>query len=193
MKCPFILLFVTSSLLAQSPVPLRDGNLKVFRTVLDGTPRVLVIRMGERHALAFDVEKGTLRKAWTAEPGKMPVKLQGAVYNGAHGPQPVADGKTHFIDEKPQLVCSDAAARLEYLGHSPLSDGSAIVRWAFHKSGRDLAVIAVKPSFTGGRIVLHYKAEGAPAAGVKVAVRAPGTSDPAKPLGATPVSIALKH
>lgn len=191
MKCFLVPLFVTSSLFAQSPVPLREGNLKVFRTVLDGHPRVLVIRLGEGHALAFEVEQGTLWKSWTAEAGKMPVKLQGAVYNGAHGLQPVAEGKIRFIDEKPQLVCSDSSARLDYLGHSPTSDGSAIVRWAFRKAGRNLAVIAVKPSFTAGNIVIHYKLEGDPAPGVKVAVRAPGTSDPAKPLGATPLSIAL--
>jgi hypothetical protein len=192
MKHPFLLLFLIPPLFAQSPVPKREANLKVFRTVLDGNPRVLVIRMGDEHALAFDVEKGCLWKAWKAEAGKMPVNLQGAVYDGAHGPQPTADGKALFIDEKPQLVCSDATARLEYLGHSPTSDGSAIVRWAFPKADRNVAVIAVKPSFSDGKILVDYKLEGDPSPGVEVAARAPGTSDPAKALGASPLSVTFK-
>ena len=188
----FSAFFLTGSLShAQSPVPERSGNLPVFRTVLDEKPRVLVIRLGSEHAIAFDCENGILWKAWRAEPGQLPVKLQGAVYNGAHGPQPVSEGKFLFIDEKPQLICSDTSATLQYLGHSPQADGTAIVRWAFRNADhKDLAVIAVKPSFAKDTITLQYKLEGTPS--VKVALRTPGTDNPPQALSTSDTSIALK-
>lgn len=188
---PGTLLLIPFQAHSQSPVPKRGGNLPVFRSVLDDKPRVLVIRLGSEHAIAFDCENGILWKAWQAEPGQLPVKLQGAVYNGVHGPQPVSEGKTLLIDEKPQLICSDPTAALQYLGHSPQPDGTAIVRWAFQDaSHKNLAVIAVKPSFSNNTITLHYTLEDA--ASVKVALRPPGTEKPAQALGRTTTSITLE-
>ena len=180
-------------LAAQNPVPERSGNLQVFRCVLDERPRMIVIRLGQEHAVAFDTEFGLLWKAWKAEPGQLPVKLEGAVYNGAHGPQPTSQGKIFFTDADPQLICSDKAAQLQYLGHLPQSDGTAIVRWAFRdKEHRNLAVIAAKPTFESGKIVINYKVEGESAPGINVSLRPPGTKDGPVVLGTESTAIEIK-
>lgn len=192
MKALLLTILFIPSALAQSPVPERGGNLPVFRTVLDEKPRILVIRLGSEHAIAFDCERGILWKAWHAEPGQLPVKLEGAVYNGSHGPQPVSQGSYILTDTNPQLTCSDTSATLQYLGHSPQADGTAIVRWAFRNADhQNLAIIAVKPSFENGTITLHYKLEGDPS--VKVALRRPGTEEPAELIGTNPTSFILKN
>lgn len=182
-----------TGLFAQSPVPERGRNLPVFRTVLDEKPRVLVIRMGSEQALAFDCENGTLWKYWQAAPGQLPVKLQGAVYNGAHGPQPVSQGEVHFTDGEPQLIPSSQDARIKYLGHRTHSDGTVTVRWAFRDAENNtLASVSVKPTFQDGTVTLDYKLDAAPVNGFKVALRPPGTEEAPKPLSITPVQITLK-
>ena len=178
---------------AQTPVPERGGNLPVFRTVLDERPRVIVIRLGEERAVAFDCENGLLWKYWQAEPGQLPVKLQGAVYNGAHGPQPVSQGKIHFIDDQPQLIPSAPDARLRYLGHLSHSDGTTTVRWSFRDAeNKQLATVSVKPTFKDGIAALDYKLEAEPASGFTVMLRPPGTKETPKPLSTTPLQITLK-
>lgn len=178
---------------ARTPVPERAGNLPVFRTVLDERPRILVVRMGPDQALAFDCENGTLWKYWQAKPGELPVNLQGAVYNGAHGPQPVSQGKILLTDEKPQLLPSVSEARLQYLGHLANSDGTATVRWAFRDAeSKTFATIAVTPAYDEGAVTLSYKLEAAPAPGFGVSVRPPGSVDGSKQLTTTPLSITLK-
>ena len=178
---------------AQTPVPERGGNLPVFRTVLDEKPRVIVIRMGPEKAVAFDCENGLLWKYWQAETGQLPVKLQGAVYNGAHGPQPVTQGTTHFTDDQPQLIPSAPDADLRYLGHLAHSDGTTTVRWAFRNAeNKRLATVSVTPTFSNGTVTLDYKLEAEPASGFQVALRPPGTKETPKPLSTTPLQITLK-
>lgn len=191
----FLLLapFLTLPLIAQNPVPERSGNLQVFRCVLDERPRMIVLRLGEDYAVAFDTEFGLLWKAWKAQPGQLPVKLEGAVYNGAHGPQPTSQGNIFFTDADPQLVCSDKSAHLQYLGHMTQSDETTTVRWAFRdKENRNLAIIAAKPTFNSGKIIVHYKIEGEPAAGIYVSVRPPGTKDRPVVLSTDSTAIELK-
>lgn len=188
-----ILPFALTHLSAQTPVPERGGNLPVFRTVLDEKPRVIVIRMGAEQALAFDCENGILWKYWQANPGELPVKLQGAVYNGKHGPQPVSQGKTHFTDDQSQLIPSAPDARLQYLGHLDHADGTATVRWAFRDAeNKTLATISVKPLLKNGAVTLGYMLDAEPVPGFQVSLRPPGTNETPKPLSTTPSQITLK-
>ncbi|MDP4845764.1 MAG: hypothetical protein NWR51_00745 [Akkermansiaceae bacterium] len=192
MKALLLTLLLIPPAFAQSPVPQRGGNLPVFRTVLDERPRVIVVRLGVEHAVAFDCENGILWKAWQAPSGQLPVKLEGAVYDGKHGPQPTSQGNYILTDEKPQLSCADPTATLQYLGHSPQPDGTAIIRWAFQNADHEnLAVIAVLPSIENDTITIHYKLEGDPS--VKVTLRTPGSENTTQTLGTTATSVILKN
>lgn len=148
--------------------------------------------MGSEQAIAFDCENGILWKYWQAKPGELPVKLQGAVYNGQHGPQPVSQGTVRFTDDEPQLLCSAPEAQL-HLGHLRHSDGIYTLRWAFRDGeNKKLATIAVTPTFNDGAVTLGYKLEAAPAPGIKISVRAPGSGDDPAPLTTVPLPITLK-
>ncbi len=184
--------FALTRISAQSPVPERGENLAAFRTVLDEKPRVLVIRMGKEQALAFDCENGILWKFWQANPGELPVKLRGAVYNGEHGPQPVSQGKVLFTDDQPQLTCSVSETHLQYLGHLRLRDGTCTLRWAFRDGeNMSLGTIAVSPALVNGSVALRYKLEAEPVAGIKISVRPPGSGDDPEPLTTEPLLITL--
>lgn len=188
-----IISLVVSHLSAQTPVPEREGNLQVFRTVLDEKPRILVLRMGPEQALAFDCEQGLLWKFWQAPAGELPVKLQGAVYDGVHGPQPISQGQIHFTDEKPQLITSVAEAHLQYLGHLAHSDGTTTLRWSFRdRENKTLATIAVTPAYNDGTVTISYKLDAPPTQGFQVSVRTPGSDGEPKLLSNAPLLITLK-
>ena len=90
----------------------------VFRCVLDQKPRMLVANVHKNLILAYDTPKAKLYKAW-----KGIVNLEGAVYDGAHGPQPTAVGDAYYIDNTDDTVfelSSDGNAvpyTIDYNGH----------------------------------------------------------------------------
>lgn len=63
--------------------PAMSGEMRAFRSVLDGKPRVLTLRLGDELSIAYDTEAGTLFKVWDGQ-----VTFSGPVYDQKHGPQP---------------------------------------------------------------------------------------------------------
>lgn len=59
----------------------------VFRSVLDGRPRIVTIALSDEMWIAYDATTCGLYKAW-----KGGVTFEGAVYTAAHGPQPRSHG-----------------------------------------------------------------------------------------------------
>ena len=59
----------------------------VFRSVIDQNPRMISAALHKDLYLSYFTQTGTLYKAW-----KGIVNLEGAVFNGAHGPQPTTVG-----------------------------------------------------------------------------------------------------
>ena len=90
----------------------------VFRSTLDGRPRIVTLRLAESLYAAYDVEQGALFKLW-----RDGVELDGAVYTGTHGPQPSTKGnawiRASYTD--PWRVTLDGRVvppRLRYRGHA---------------------------------------------------------------------------
>ena len=67
----------------------------VFRSVLDRQPRMLTAALHEDLFVAYSAETGKLYKAWRGD-----VKLDGAVYTTAHGPQPESVGRGWLKDRQ---------------------------------------------------------------------------------------------
>lgn len=72
----------------------RPRDIWVFRSVLDQRPRIVTIALHEDLWLAYDATHGGLYKAWSGD-----VDFEGAVYTGAHGPQPTSRGPAYFTNE----------------------------------------------------------------------------------------------
>ncbi|HMQ01322.1 MAG TPA: cytochrome C, partial [Cyclobacteriaceae bacterium] len=71
----------------------------VFRSVLDGQPRMVTVALHDDLYLAFDARHAGLYKAW-----KGGVILDGAVYTTKHGPQPTTKGYAYYenVMSKPE-------------------------------------------------------------------------------------------
>jgi cytochrome c len=69
----------------------------VFRTVLDANPRMITIALSDKIWAAYHVGTGALYKIW-----KGSVYFDGAVYTGAHGPQPISIGNAYFENKYKQ-------------------------------------------------------------------------------------------
>ena len=68
--------------------PVHDRDPWIFRCVLDGNARMVVVSLGDHYWAAYDAEHCALAKVWRGD-----VELTGAVYDMRHGPQPKAKGK----------------------------------------------------------------------------------------------------
>jgi len=91
---PFLLLLVFSSCSTEPTLEYERALTPwVFRSVLDQKARMLTAALHEDMFVAYDTETGSLYKAWKGD-----VKLDGAVYTTAHGPQPEAVGRVWLKD-----------------------------------------------------------------------------------------------
>ncbi|MDO3385350.1 DUF1080 domain-containing protein [Gilvimarinus sp. SDUM040013] len=112
--------------------PSMDGELRAFRSVLDGKPRILTLRLGDELSAAYDTDSGTLYKLWDGQ-----LEFSGAVYDQKHGPQPEAPGREYLINESAQWQ-----GDIEYRGHR-LNGDTAILLY-----GNDSISIEETPSYT---------------------------------------------
>ncbi len=69
----------------------------VFRSVLDGRPRVASIPLTDDVWVAYDTGRPGIFKLWSGG-----VNWQGAVFNTVHGPQPSTRGNAWFVDDVAQ-------------------------------------------------------------------------------------------
>ncbi|MEM8873054.1 MAG: hypothetical protein AAGD32_02240 [Planctomycetota bacterium] len=103
------------------PDVVRPMDPWVFRCVLDGEPRRLVVALSDQCFMSYDLDRCVLDKMWVpAEDGG--VELTGTVYDHRHGPQPSSRGTivyevgdtdrwTLFRDGEPTELA------LRYVGH----------------------------------------------------------------------------
>src|SRR5690554_6356455 len=90
-----------------------EGPVPAFRSVLDGRPRMLTVRLDDEIRVAYDTDSGHLYKAWEGD-----LELQGAVFDHRHGPQPQSDGGFYFVNESATwLVQGEPGAQVHYRGY----------------------------------------------------------------------------
>lgn len=76
---------------AQAPAAQRPFELWAFRSVLDGTPRILTIALHHDLQVGYDTYYCGIAKIW-----RDGVLKQGPVYNQKHGPQPITKGMKYL-------------------------------------------------------------------------------------------------
>ena len=84
---------------------------RVFRAVLDGRPRAVVVDLGSGFWLSWDAERCAPTKVWHGA-----VRLVGAVYDTQHGPTPRSAGQTLWLSREPvawRLDGAEAAPRFD--------------------------------------------------------------------------------
>jgi cytochrome c len=99
----------------------------VFRSVLDGRPRMLSIALDKNMCLSYNTQTASLYKAWDGL-----VYFDGAVYSEAHGPQPISIGNAYMqnADANPWIFINgqgdSTSAKVNYKGHTILNDKLSI-------------------------------------------------------------------
>lgn len=170
MKKILILLYTAglTGLSQAEPYPDAIKNLSdrsfpdVIRCVIDDRPRMLVIKLDDRHAIAYDTWHCLLGKAWQNKEGPL-VNFDGAVYNGIHKPQPNSIGDSIFNNFKAEF--SSPLGKLQYLGHY-FKDGEVELRYGIKdKDFKVVATIVDKPTFKDGKLTRTITASPASAAG----------------------------
>jgi hypothetical protein len=113
--------------------PGHDREPWVFRCVLDGNARSVVVSLGQHRWIAYDAATCSLTKFWVGD-----IELTGPVYDYKHGPQPRAQGAL-LLDRKAAIwrsrgqtitgLSTDSAppepvvgGKLAYRGYSQHSD-----------------------------------------------------------------------
>jgi cytochrome c len=100
----------------------------VFRSVLDQHPRMITIALHDDVWAAYHTDSCSLYKVWKGH-----VHLQGAVYDNAHGPQPITIGDAWIEnpDKHPWRVMQDGQnvlKEVQYKGHA-IKNGKAILKY----------------------------------------------------------------
>lgn len=98
-----------------------DRDPAVFRCVLDGNARTVVVSLGNQRWAAYDAATCALAKVWHGD-----VNLTGPVYDYKHGPQPEAQGKVLY-DTRGQVPLD--GPRLKYAGYALDRDGRPTFRY----------------------------------------------------------------
>ncbi|MDQ2077089.1 family 16 glycoside hydrolase [Marinimicrobium sp. ABcell2] len=107
-----------------------QGPTRAFRSVLDGRPRTLTVRLDDDIFLAYDTQAGYLFKAWQGD-----LVLEGAVFDQRHGPQPRAEGASFFINEPGAWrIRGGGAAQVRYRGHR-LEDEQVVLLYRAEGTG----------------------------------------------------------
>lgn len=137
--------------LAPALAPLGEGRRPrdpfVFRCVLDGRPRSVVIALHEELWVAWDAASCGFVRAWHGD-----ADLRGAVYDTVHGPQPAARGWTYAqTAAQPSFYALDAAGERvplqpTWLGYRLVDDDVVLAYGAVLPSGSRVRIEEV-PSF----------------------------------------------
>lgn len=104
----------TTQSAAATPRPAHDRDPWIFRCVLDGNARMVVISLGHDVWAAYDVNRCRFAKLWTGK-----VEFTGPVFDTRHGPQPKSNG-TMLLNRPARLVpnppATTAPTAAEYSG-----------------------------------------------------------------------------
>ena len=108
--------------------PERPYQPWVFRSVLDQQPRIITLALHDNMWAAYHTDSCALYKIWKGH-----VQLQGAVYDNAHGPQPISIGDAWIVNpyKHPWSVKNNNAEVLKevrYAGHT-IKEGRATLKY----------------------------------------------------------------
>ncbi len=98
-------------------------SMWVFRSVIDQQPRMITAQLQDDFYVSYYTQSGALYKAW-----KGIVNMEGAVYDGAHGPQPTSVGDAYIVNDTEYRPWSymtangSLPATIDYRGHRMMSD-----------------------------------------------------------------------
>ncbi len=143
----------------QAPAPAPGEAPLVFRSVLDGRPRMLTIAFAPDVWIAFDTGSCVLTRIWSGG-----VDLDGPVYTSRHGPQPIGHG-LDWNDPR-----QGARWRLVQRG-LPVADWPVLkASWRGHeRRGREVALRSTLHLPDGGRVEIEEVLAGESAPGSKAA------------------------
>ena len=108
--------------------PERPFNPWVFRSVLDQQPRIITLALHDDLWAAYHTDSCSLYKVWKGH-----VQLQGAVYDNAHGPQPISIGDAWIVNPylhpwSVQHQGKEVLKEVKYAGHA-IHEGRATLRY----------------------------------------------------------------
>lgn len=143
LKFLIFLLVIISSCAPDTGSDTSDGDTPdqfktwVFRSVLDGNPRMITLALSDDIWASYHTDRGALYKIWGGT-----VAYEGAVYNHAHGPQPYSIGNAYFINEydNPWRLLNSGgdtiSLRVDYKGHK-FNDGVVSLMYEMSAEGVD--------------------------------------------------------
>jgi cytochrome c len=146
-------LVATSLALADSPAPSTQpataptSQPRVFRCVLDGNPRMLVIDFRNGVMAAFDTQKCELVKVWRGD-----VEFTGTVYDTKHGPQPRSRGEE--IDLKTLLDPLNGPTTTKRVWQSYSLQNESVSLWFDQPDHGWRGIYTLKPD--RDRIIVDY-------------------------------------
>lgn len=96
----------------------RPVDAWIFRSVIDGNPRMITLALHDDLWVAYHTEQAALYKVWKGD-----VEMVGAVYDTQHGPQPLSAGKEYFTNyfKNPWISKGDTLSA-RYKGHKVEDD-----------------------------------------------------------------------
>jgi cytochrome c len=139
---------------AQAPAAKRPVELWAFRSVLDGTPRMLTLALHSDLYVAYDTYHCGLAKVW-----KEGVLKLGAVYNQKHGPQPLTVGGKYldqplteaafFVQQGTAATSQPKRAKVRFKGYR-FSAGKVALKYEIELDSLKKASLEEWPEFVDG-------------------------------------------
>lgn len=131
---------------AGSEGPDRPAQPWVFRSVLDQQPRIITLALHDDLWAAYHTDSCSLYKVWKGH-----VLLQGAVYDNAHGPQPISIGDAWMVNphKHPWSVKhneQEVLKEVKYTGHL-LRKGRAILKYNLICQDGSIIQVEEQPEF----------------------------------------------
>ncbi len=141
-----VLVTLASCKQAQSDLPERPHTPWVFRSVLDGQPRMLTVALHDDMWLSYSAQTGALVKAWSGS-----VNFDGAVYTTVHGPQPSSLGDSWMANPYPEpwrVVRNEKEERptIQYKGHH-FKKGQVWVKYNLKLADGQEIAVEERPEF----------------------------------------------
>lgn len=111
--------------------PDRPHQPWIFRSVLDEQPRIITLALHDNLWASYHTDSCSLYKVWKGH-----VHFQGAVYDNAHGPQPISIGNGWIVNphKRPWQVMyngTNVLQEVRYAGHA-LRKGKAVLTYNLH-------------------------------------------------------------
>ncbi|HZV70109.1 MAG TPA: family 16 glycoside hydrolase [Saprospiraceae bacterium] len=118
----------------------------VFRSVLDQQPRIITLALHDNVWAAYHTDSCSLYQVWKGN-----VKLQGAVYDNAHGPQPITIGNVWMKNPygQPWKVTNagqELLKEVQYAGHS-IKNGHAQLMYKLICTDGTVIHVSEQPEF----------------------------------------------